>query len=466
MASFRAPGYRALGNRRALVLACALLCCRAPTLAVAQIAPAETPAAAVAADEESPAGTILAETAVSRVEAGIEFGRLVREEQYKAALPIGQSLLTLTEKEFGKNSVETASAYTGLADAQRRAGDREDAEKSYLAAIEIYRAVDGAFSPLAITPLTGLGDTYQDSGDYLKALSSFGEARTVSRRAYGLLNEGQVELLDRMTTTYVTMNQPLEADQQQVEALRLVERNNEPQSEAALAAGYKYAAWLGQNGRYQEERDQYARALRTIRELHGKDDVRQVRALMGIGNSFRVQRIPEGAGAGALRDALALLLAQPDRDEIAIAEALRDIGDWEIAFSKVAYDGTEYRRAWQLLGNVENGEQLRTAWFKGPTYVLREPISQRGLSQDPDALNGHVLVRFDLEPTGQSANAMVVESDPAGLKDEAVLRHIRRSRFRPQIVNGQLVRGEGLALQFNYRYTPDALLEQQEGRAD
>ena len=38
-----------------------------------------------------------------------------------------------------------------------------------------------------------------------------------------------------------------------------------------------------------------------------------------------------------------------------------------------------------------------------------------------------------------------------------MLRHIRRSRFRPQMANGELVPGEALALQFNYRYTPDAL---------
>jgi hypothetical protein len=58
----------------------------------------------------------------------------------------------------------------------------------------------------------------------------------------------------------------------------------------------------------------------------------------------------------------------------------------------------------------------------------------------------------------------VVESNPPGLKDEAVLRHIRRSRFRPQIANGEIVSREALALQFNYRYTPDALTTQAEGK--
>jgi TonB family protein len=185
----------------------------------------------------------------------------------------------------------------------------------------------------------------------------------------------------------------------------------------------------------------------------------QVRALLGIGNSFRVQRIPEGQGASSLHDALTLLLAQPQRDPLAISEVLRDLGDWETAFSKVDYDGAEYRRAWQLLGEVPNGSELRTAWFKGPVYVLREPISQRGLSQDPQAPMGHVLVRFDLDSAGHSSNVTIVESEPPGLKDEAVLRHVRRSRFRPQIVDGAVVPATGLALQFNYRYTPDALAE-------
>ena len=51
---------------------------------------------------------------------------------------------------------------------------------------------------------------------------------------------------------------------------------------------------------------------------------------------------------------------------------------------------------------------------------------------------------------------MLVESEPAGLKDEAVLRHIRRSRFRPVIENGAVVVGKSLAIQVKFRYLPDA----------
>jgi TonB family protein len=411
----------------------------------------------------SPAVAVETPTTADSATAGDE--PLIVENDPKAVVAANERLVQSTELTFGKNSRQSAEAYTDLADAQRRAGDYDGAEKSYLTTVEIYRAIDGPFSPLVIPPLTSLGDNYHERGDYLDAITAYTEARTVNRRVFGLLNADQIPLLDRMTESLVELNKPLEADLQQLEAMRLVERSHAPNSDEALGAIYKYAAWLRESGRYQEERDQYARALRTIRDTLGKDDVRQVQPLVGIGNSFRNQRIPEGQGAGALRDALAILIAQKEPDELAVAEVLRDLGDWEVAFTKVDYDGAEYRRAWELLGAVPNGDRLRAEWFTGPTYVLREPISLRGLSQAANAPTGHVLVKFDLDKVGHSGNVSVVESTPPGLKDEAVLRHIRRSRFRPQMANGELVAREALALQFNYRYTPDAITTDEDGKS-
>jgi TonB family protein len=383
--------------------------------------------------------------------------RLVVGSDPKEVVAANERLVKSREQEFGKNSRQSAEAYADLADSQRRAGQHEAAEKSYLTVVEIYRAIDGPFSTLVIQPLTSLGDNYQESGDYLNAVSVYSEARTVNRRAFGLLNEDQIPLLDKLTKSFIEMNKPVEADQQQLEALRIIERGSAPESEAALAALYKYAGWLRESYRYQEERDQYMRAMRTIATAYGKEDVRRVQPLIGIGNSYRLQRIPDMQGAGSLREALALLVAQKERNELAIAEVLRDLGDWEVAFAKADYDGTEYRRAWELLGNVPNGAQLRADWFTGATYVLREPMSLRGVSQAPNALAGHVLVKFDLDRAGRSDDVTIVEADPAGLKDDAVLRHIRRSRFRPQIENGELVPRDGLTLLFTFHYLPDAL---------
>jgi TonB family protein len=93
----------------------------------------------------------------------------------------------------------------------------------------------------------------------------------------------------------------------------------------------------------------------------------------------------------------------------------------------------------------------------GANYVLYEPISPRSLSTDPDAPSGHVTVSFDIDVAGNSNNVRLIESDPAGLKDEAVLRHIRRSRFRPSIADGQLITAKNLAIQVKFSYQPDAV---------
>ncbi|HEY8520328.1 MAG TPA: TonB family protein [Gammaproteobacteria bacterium] len=400
-------------------------------------------------------GPPVADPLVTRLETKIELDRLVEEEKYQEAVPVGQRLVELTDQEFGAQSREAAEARMALARVQSEAGEHEAAEETYLAAIDIFRAVDGVFSPLAIEPLTGLGDNYQRAGQYLNAVSAYGEARTLNRRVYGLLNEGQIPIIDRMTAALQSLEQTAEADRLQLEALRLVERTHEPHSPETLAAIYKYARWLRDNGRYQEERDQYNRAIRIIRDHYGDDSLYLVRPLSAIGNSFRHQRLPEGQGAKSLQEALELLETSEPIDRLALAEVLRDIGDWSVAFSKVPYDGAEYKRAWQLLGQVEGGDEIRRRWFTGPEYVLREPISLQGLSNDPDARAGHVLVRFDLDETGQTSNVAVVEADPPGFKDESVLRAVRRSRFRPQMVNGEIVPGRGLALRFTYRYKLD-----------
>jgi TonB family protein len=369
-----------------------------------------------------------------------------------------ERLVATNIAQFGRKSLEVAEAYVDLADAQRQAEQFEQAAENYLAAVEVYRSIDGPFTPLAIAPLTSLGDNYHEAEDDVNAVASYSEARTVSRRAYGLHNEEQIALLDRMSRSLLELNQLTEAEAQQVEALRLVQRSHPADSDAVLEAIYKYAEWLGERLLFQLERDQYARALRIIREAYGERDVRLVKPLLGIGNTYREERNPAGPGISSLQDALALLLEQPERDAVQIAGALRDIGDWSVAFGKTGYDGMEYQRAWQLLASAPNGDELRRDWFSGANYVLYEPISPRGLSTDPDAEAGFVTVSFDIDVTGNSSNVKLVESSPVGLKDEAVLRHIRRSRFRPVIEEGQIVPGRNLAIQVKFRYLPEAAL--------
>jgi tetratricopeptide (TPR) repeat protein len=397
-----------------------------------------------------------AERVITRFEAEIELRRLIAAGQHAEAAKIGEQWVPLTEAEFGPQSLEAAEAYATLAAVQSKLGDYTTAENNYLHALSVYREVAGSFTEALIEPLLGLGDNYQSSGQYTNAVAAYNEARTVSRRVYGLQNEGQVEMLDRLTETHDRMNQPIEAHERQLEALQLVTRNHGASSPETLEAIYKYALWLRGAHRYTEEREQYFRAERLIIENYGENSVMLVRPLRERAISFRVQAAATPQGIGGLRDALAILEAEANPDPLMLAEVLRDIGDWDVAFNRIGTEGTEYLRSWALLGNVPNGEELRESWYGGIETVLSAPLSPRSLSNDPSAPRGHVLVRFDIDAFGRSANVTVVASDPPGLKDEAVARHIRESRFRPNIVDGELVTTRNRALDVVFRYAPDA----------
>jgi tetratricopeptide (TPR) repeat protein len=426
------------------------------------------PAGQSARATAEPPASVDPATLTSALEAAIELDRLMERRRFDSALEMGERMVELTEQDFGRNHSETAKAYARLADAQRRADEHELAEASYHTAIAIYRAIDGPFTPLAVEPLTGLGDNYHEDREYLNAVSSYDEARTVTRRAYGLLADEQTVLLDRMAESLLKLNRIDEADEQQLDALRLVERRSEPGSDARVEAMFKYAAWLRRTYRFQLERLQYLLAMGEIEDRYGKDDVRIVKPLVAIANSFREQGIEDAQGIQALNDALDLLRAELAGDgetpsNLAVAQVFRDIGDWYIAFDRPSDNpraAAEYRRAWNLLGSLPNGEELRKEWFSGTTYVKRGPLDMARVTATEDADSGSVVVKFDIDVAGVASNAEVIEANPPGLKDADVLRHVIRSRFRPQMADGELVPGRARALRFTYPYSSESTLAQ------
>ncbi len=393
----------------------------------------------------------------SRLESLLEIRHLTDAKQYLEAVPVGQKLLAQTRKEFGDRSLETADAYVTLARVQRDAGQHDAAEKNYLQAIGLIRAVDGNFSERAIDPLIGLGDNYEAAGKYLDAVTAYNSARGVTRRVYGLLSPTQVPILDRLTASFLAMNKYKDADNQQIMILRLAQRNNPPGSPKYLEGVYRYAAWLRQSQRYDDERSEYSEAIHAIRAEHGKNSPLLIRPLREIANSFRAQTIPDNRGLQSLQAALAIAKAQPEANPLAEAEVLRDIGDWRVAFSSTNPDLSEYRQAWDLLGRVPNGNRLRQEWFSGAEVVLEQPIVFLGMGKTTDpsqTREGRVDLQFDVDKDGQTMNVSILRSDPPGFRDDAFKRIVQDQRYRPLFVDGEPARKDHVKRTFEFRYAP------------
>lgn len=415
-------------------------------------------------DEQASASTeappeIPSETQLTRLETQIVFLDLVEERRFEEALPYAEAMVELTEEEFGSPSAELATALTNLGFIQRGLRNYDESNEALISAIDIHRELEGPFSPATITPLVSMGANYDATREYFQALSIFEEARTVNRRAYGLLNPDQIDIVYRIASTLANMRRYEEAHQQHQDALRLMERFHGSDSLEILPYLYRYAEWLASGFQFEGARNQYLRAMDLITELDGPESGLLVRPLRELGNTFRLQKVAEGRGIGALRRALEVAEAQAEPDNLELARVLRDIGDWYTAFTRVGASGEEYLRAWELLGSVEGGEELRREWFDDGDgdYVLREFPSSRGVvdADEPGAVEGYVRMTFDVNVNGKPLNVNVLESDPPGFKDATMRRAISRSRFRPRIVDGEIVYAPGLIRNFSFHYVPE-----------
>ncbi|HSG65669.1 MAG TPA: tetratricopeptide repeat protein, partial [Gammaproteobacteria bacterium] len=206
---------------------------------------AAEPAAAAALEpgQLTPAD-VLSEEVLTRLEVQIEFVELVKQSRFEDALPLAEQMITLTETEFGSPSAELATALSNLAIVQRNLRDYEASKDTFLLAIDMYREIEGPFSESIISPLIALGANYHATGDYTQALGLFQEARTVNRRSYGLLNPDQVDIVYHIAATLASMQQYEEAQLQQEDALRLMERVYGADTMEVLPYLYQYAAWL------------------------------------------------------------------------------------------------------------------------------------------------------------------------------------------------------------------------------
>jgi TonB family protein len=430
-------GRRSPGRRISSAVASSLLL--AALIAPGQDAAGQSAAGGQAADEPAGAAPLSSSDAGSAgnwLETRVAVEELRDAGDFDAALALEARLIELVMAQFGADSRAMADAYRLLASVHRERGDFEEAEEQLLMAIEIYEHAAGPVAPDLIDPYVELGGTYYDAGDYAGAISAYGEARTIGRRNFGLLNEEQLPIVDLMTDAADRLGDIEEAKNLQEDALTLIERVHGESSLEAIDAQYKYAHWLRSKGLYEEELRLYYDVQRIIDDEYDDDPLMLVRNFRERAMSYRAAHNANPLGLSGLGDALDLLESMPEPPTLLLAEVLVERGDWFVQFDRASNEVSEYLRAWQLLGQLDNGSELRKEWFDSLHVVELPGLSQRGLSNNPADPEGHVVVYFTVDTTGRTRDVEITESEPPGLKDGAVNRLMRLARFRPKVSNG------------------------------
>lgn len=183
--------------------------------------------------------------------------------------------------------------------------------------------------------------------------------------------------------------------------------------------------------------------------------------------AFRPQQIPEVSrgyvkGKDSLEKVLENLRADPSATPVEIAEAIIDLGDWQLSFDRPQAAFSKYEEAHALLREAGLGNEAIEAIFAPrpaveiPTYATHR-YSRPTLGIPPDAeveYLGYIDIQLSVDKYGNTRRPQIVEfsQDTPGDVREALLDHVRAAKLRPRLVEGEVVEQNDLMLRYYYSY--------------
>ena len=379
------------------------------------------------------------------------------ERDYEAAFALGDELVAQAEVEFGASSTQLVDAHVLLASLYRQVSNFEDAELHLLRAIDVVEIRDGVQATTLIPPLLALGDTYFDAGSYQEAIATYEEARAHGRREFGLLYIDQLEIVQRMSSAALMMSDYDQARALQREMAAIVQRVHGENSIEFVDAQFRLATWFMRLGKVDDARRVYTRIQAIAREQFHDDPLLAIRILRTKATALR-NADPEARADRTnpleLEQALEIAAALEEPNPLLEAEILRDIGDWYVCLSRYSDVAMPYMQSWAVLETVEDGFKLQHDWFGPLTLVCAPPFNSRLISREPDAPWGRLEIAFTLDAMGRASEVRITRSDPAGLIDDAAVRQIMASKFRPRLDRGRPIATEA-TIGWDFQYVAE-----------
>ena len=397
------------------------------------------------------------------LETRIAIEELVEAGRLDAAVELEPLLFERVAETYGQSSTELADAHLFMARVHARNADFVTVEGLIFDAIDIYELVRGANAVELFEPYMALGDHYLALGDNELAINAYSEARSVSRRHFGLLNLEQLEVLDRLTTVAIAMRDGDEARDLQHDKLDLVMRAYGEDSLQYLDANFAYADWLNRFPTSGRVLPQYAAIERLIKRNFDDDPRIHIRYLRYRAAGMRRFIAPQNfhLRPAFLEQALdwveELEQSTGQPDPLLHAEVLLDLGDWYVWFRQTDEIAAAYTQAWELLGAVDDGADIREQWFGQSRLLGTMPaLRSRAITNAASSRAGRIEVEFTVKPDGTTADAVLVDADPTGFLENDALAIVGFIRVRPRIVDGSVVEFTDNII-WNFNYDPDAI---------
>ncbi len=402
-------------------------------------------------------------------------------ESWLEAESLAKQVVELAIRVHGTDSMDSAKALTNLGIAQHHNENYEAAELNYQAAIDIIERIADRLDSNLINPLKGLGAAQLASGRPDMASRTFERAVHISHVNEGPHNLMQVEMLESLAETYLSVGEFDLVEDIQARIFHLEARDVELDSMEIVPALERQARWQHRLQLFEKERYTWRKVIDIIEDHRGKDDLTLIQPLTELGKSYLYtgpmnmafhQTTSISSGEIYLKRALRIAEENPESDWETREGAMLALGDFYILSGKPGRARRIYEDTWQLLsGNEERLENRREhletlVVLRGanpPRYVGIDGAVRQSLPGD-SYQTGKLVYDYGVTTRGFTTDVALVEAEPAGFAEmeRAVLNELRGMVHRPRLVEGAIVPTEDLTYTHQFFYRQSDLEEVQQ----
>lgn len=303
------------------------------------------------------------------------------------------------------------------------------------------------------------------------AEDSFRRAQHITHRQGGVYSEDQLVIINYLTATSLRQGNPLAADQQQLFSLRVAEQVYGFNSLDMLPTLSRLGSYFATRGStipvmvsselrlrrvmlFKNSISMYHRAVTIIEQNYGENDLRLVQPLRGLASARMLQLTSRKYAEQALARSLAIVESNPDSDLSDRAQALVDLGDYYV-ISSDARSMEIYKQAWELLQASSESQSIAADLFDAPVRLFPRNNPTLYLERIPDSAEPGEELFVDLEfgvtVQGRVHQVEVIEKNVPNEQVRLLRQRARNSRYRPRIVDGEIVATEGMSLHQSFR---------------